>query len=340
MNFQQFKKKFEKIPVEQYPNTVEMNPLVSICVQTYNHGPYIEECLDAILSQEVNFKYEILIGEDGSSDNTRELCIEYAKKYPDKIRLFLHTVENNIKVAGSRSGRFNYLYNLYASNGNYIAVCEGDDYWTDVHKLFKQVEVMKNNNDIILVTHGASKYNSTENQRIGLISICNTEGKVAPSKIITREEGYIPTASILFDKKMVKNLPDWFETTPVLDYYLSLLALKYGSIYNMNEVMCVRRIIEQSWTSKPKNNSWYINHHRYHLNSINSYDLFSNGTFTIELNKIVNTKTKEMFFGIIKNGIFNKFNKEDFHYLLKQSQYLKIVDYFSIIKKFAVNIIK
>ena len=137
MSLEEFKSKYEKVPVEHYPTKVPEEPLVSVCVQTYQHVDYIEDCLEGILMQETSFSYEILLGEDASTDSTRNICIEYAERYPDKIRLFLHSRENNIEIGGQPTGRFNYLYNLYNANGKYIALCEGDDYWTDSLKLQK-----------------------------------------------------------------------------------------------------------------------------------------------------------------------------------------------------------
>ena len=122
MNFELFKSKFQKAPVEEYPNCVPENVVVSVCVQTYQHVDYIKEYLDGILNQKTNFDFEILLGEDASTDGTREICLKYAEKYPDKIRLFLHHRENNISVGGKPSGRFNFLYNLYTAQGKYIAL--------------------------------------------------------------------------------------------------------------------------------------------------------------------------------------------------------------------------
>src|SRR5687768_3422625 len=92
--FKNFQKSFEVRDVESHPHKVDVTPVVSVCVQTYQHAKYISKCLDGILKQETNFPFEILIGEDMSSDGTREICIEYARKYPDIIRLFLHRREN------------------------------------------------------------------------------------------------------------------------------------------------------------------------------------------------------------------------------------------------------
>lgn len=146
-NFQDFLNRYQKKEVGTYKNSVPKNQLVSICVQTYNHEAYIRECLDSLLNQEVNFEYEILLGEDASSDNTRNICIEYADKYPEKIRLFFHHRENNIKINGAPTGKFNYLYNLMSAYGTYIAICEGDDYWVEKNKLQKQVDYLQLNSD-------------------------------------------------------------------------------------------------------------------------------------------------------------------------------------------------
>src|SRR6476469_1008437 len=101
MNFDEFKEKYQKVPVDQFPNSVTEHPLVSVAVQTYQQNAYIRDCLEGILMQKTNFPFEILLGEDQSTDGAREVCIEYAKKYPDKIRLFLHRRENNLKFNGN-----------------------------------------------------------------------------------------------------------------------------------------------------------------------------------------------------------------------------------------------
>ena len=150
MNYQEFSEKYEKVPVEHYPHSVPADPVVSVGIHTYQHVEYIRECLDGILMQETDFPFEILLGEDASTDGTREICIEYADKHPDKIRLFLHSRENNIHLNGAPSGRFNFMYNLLTAKGKYIAICEGDDYWTDPLKLQKQVDFLEANTEYVL----------------------------------------------------------------------------------------------------------------------------------------------------------------------------------------------
>src|SRR6476659_4743748 len=153
MNFEEFKEKYQKVPVDLFPNHVTAHPLVSVSAQTYQQVAYIKDCLEGILMQQTNFPFEILLGEDQSTDGTREICIEYAKRYPNKFRLFLHHRENNIKVSERPTAKFNFLYNLFSARGKYIAMCEGDDYWTDPLKLQKQVDEMEANLDINICSH-------------------------------------------------------------------------------------------------------------------------------------------------------------------------------------------
>lgn len=136
-------------------------PLVSVCVVTYNHAPYIRECLDSILKQETDFPYEICVGEDESPDGTREICQEYAEKYSDKIRLFVRSREDVISINGRPTGRFNFLETIKACRGKYIAICEGDDYWHNPDKLQKQVDFME--------AHPEYSMCHTENDNLDLI---------------------------------------------------------------------------------------------------------------------------------------------------------------------------
>jgi glycosyltransferase involved in cell wall biosynthesis len=132
----------------------KIQPLVSVVVITYNHKNYIKECLDSVLMQKTDFPYEIILGEDDSTDGTREICIDYAEKYPDKIRLFLRDEKDKIYINGKKTGRFNVLECYKDSRGEYIAICEGDDYWTYSAKLQEQVGFLELNQDFGLIGHG------------------------------------------------------------------------------------------------------------------------------------------------------------------------------------------
>ena len=109
-------------------------PKASILCVTYNHAPYIRQAIDSFLMQETNFSYEIIIADDCSTDGTSAICAEYAEKYPDLVR-YLPSEKNVGGVENERRA-------IEAAQGEYIAVCEGDDYWLDNQKLQKQVEFM------------------------------------------------------------------------------------------------------------------------------------------------------------------------------------------------------
>lgn len=148
LNFCKFRETFENVKVEENPNNVLdviESPTISILLVTYQHVDYIEKAINSILTQETKYSYEIILGDDESTDGTREICLDYANKYPDKIRFFLHKRENNIRVGGSPSILFQYAYNLFSCRGKYVAMLSGDDFWTDRLKLQKQVEYLEVN---------------------------------------------------------------------------------------------------------------------------------------------------------------------------------------------------
>jgi len=119
--------------------------MVSICCITYNQEKYIAEALDGFLMQETNFNYEIIIGDDCSTDATRSIIEEYSERYPGKIQLL-----TNLKNGGATP---NILKTLSTAKGKYIAMCDGDDYWTDSRKLQMQVDFMENHPDSSICCH-------------------------------------------------------------------------------------------------------------------------------------------------------------------------------------------
>ena len=131
-------------------------PLLSVIVVTYNHAKYIRQCLDGILMQQTIFPFEIILGEDESNDDTREICKEYAARFPQKIKLLLNSREDVLYINNRPTGRANYIACLNECKGKYIAQCEGDDYWTDPLKLQQQVDFLENNDNYVVCYHDAS----------------------------------------------------------------------------------------------------------------------------------------------------------------------------------------
>ena len=208
------------------------SPKVSIWCITYNHEQYISEALDGILMQKTNFDYEIVVGEDKSRDNTRSMLLAYKEKHPDKIKLLLH--DENIGMTA------NVIATLEACTGEYIALCEGDDYWTDPLKLQKQVDFLDDNKDYSLCFHDVIKRND-ENGRQVVTSYSNNISSV-DIKDLALDSSYIFTPSVVFrsfDFKCLIN--DQFKESKVCDYFIFMYALRYGKGYMMKEVMSVYR---------------------------------------------------------------------------------------------------
>lgn len=130
-------------------------PRVSVLVPTYQHKDYIATCLESILAQQTDFPVEILVGEDGSTDGTRDVCRDVASAHPGRISLFERDRKDVIHIMGRPTGRANLIDLLRAARGEYIALCEGDDYWTDPLKLQKQVDFLDANEDHVVTYHDA-----------------------------------------------------------------------------------------------------------------------------------------------------------------------------------------
>mgnify|MGYP000882014727 CR=1 FL=1 len=144
----------EPIPINEQVWPEGTLPLVSICSITYNHEPFIRECLEGFLMQKTTFPVEIIIHDDASTDKTAEIIKEYELKYPNLFKP-IYQVENQFsKKQGSIYARFVYPKVI----GKYIALCEGDDYWIDPLKLQKQVDFLEANPEYVLTSHQYAIY--------------------------------------------------------------------------------------------------------------------------------------------------------------------------------------
>src|SRR5262245_61904643 len=120
---------------------------VSVLVMTYNHARFIRQAVDSVLMQRAGFEFEILISEDCSTDGTREIVLDYARRHPDTIRLLLSDTNlrsNAIVVRG-----------IEAARGEYVALLDGDDFWTSPDKLQRQVRFLDTHPDCSLCFHNA-----------------------------------------------------------------------------------------------------------------------------------------------------------------------------------------
>ena len=241
LSFESFRRKYQKVPIEEYPNRVleaVPEPMVSVQVSTYQHADFIRDCLDGILMQETDFPVEILIGEDESSDGTREICKEYADRHPDTIRLFLHRRENNIHIHGRPTPRFQSTYTRFKCRGKYIALCEGDDYWTDPLKLQKQVSLLESYPNL------AGSFHKTIDMEHATGQIKKTFADKTP-EIVTAENTITTSSpfhtSSFLCRRECSDVPEWATDFISGDLILFATVARHGPLAKVDEVMSVRR---------------------------------------------------------------------------------------------------
>lgn len=222
-------------------------PLVSVCVITYQHKNYIKQCIDGILSQKTDFPFEILIGEDGSVDGTREICEAYAEQYPQLIRLFCWDRHTDRSEFPGGPGRYNILHTLKEAKSAYIALCEGDDYWIDEHKLQQQVSFLQSHPDFAMSFHAVNVDDGSQIKADNLTDVRKDEFSIHD----LARGNFIHTPSVVYRNILPAEFPVFFKTAPVLDYLLHLYISQQGKIKYFPEPMAVYRVHGESyWSSK------------------------------------------------------------------------------------------
>ena len=224
---------------------------VSVIILTYNHKNFIAQAIEGALQQQTTFPYEIIIGEDESQDGTREICIEYAEKYPNLIRLFLRSRKDVIHVDNRPTGRFNLIQSLKAARGKYIAMCEGDDYWTDPCKLQKQVNFLEANPDYVLCHHDAVMIDS-DDQVIQESMVLNKQKRdLSPIGVVKNPE--FVTATVCYRNVLSKMPPEFMKVRGGDTFLFSILGLYGKARYVDNvKVSCYRRHSTGVWSSLSK----------------------------------------------------------------------------------------
>ena len=231
------------------------NVLVSICCITYNQEAYIRDALEGFVKQKTNFRYEVLIHDDASTDRTAEIIREYEEKYPDLIKPILQTVNQYSLGLTNVSGTWNFP-RAVKNGSKYIAMCEGDDYWIDEHKLQRQVDYLEAHSDCSLAFHSAKVEVQGSAVTERMMRPYQNDRMVTPEEIIDKTSGYA-TASLMFRTEMVKELPDFYNNAPIADIPLQLLAANLGYGYYMDEPMCVYRLGgAASWTTLMKQGNY------------------------------------------------------------------------------------
>lgn len=203
---------------------------VSVWMSAYNHQDYIEQCLDSVLNQKTNFEFDIVLGEDCSADRTREIVIDYKKKYPDKFKLYLP--EKNIGMMAMD------LATWRMCTGEYVALLNGDDYWTDENKLQTQVDFLESNPDAVMCFHKAKVMNETTGDSFE--SVFLESGNILPMESLLRGYSPIMTGTVMY--RNVLEIPEWFADLHCGDMPTFLLLAQKGNIKYIDRMMSVYRI--------------------------------------------------------------------------------------------------
>lgn len=264
---------------------------VSIICLTYNHEKYIKRTLESFISQKTDFKYEVLIHDDASTDGTAEIIREYEKKYPNIIKP-IYQKENQY----SQKKPIVKKYILPLIKGKYIAFCEGDDYWTRDDKLQRQFEILENDSTCIMVCHNTMRV-TVDDKEIGCMIKKASNGYLLPENLIYKTDKNPHFSSLMYRVKLLKEeRPAFFKLTTG-DNSIRYWALTKGKIYYIDEVMSAYRVnIPNSWTDRmSKNRDKRIIHTQNVINFLKQYDEYTDYTYHESVKKEMDKRQLSLF---------------------------------------------
>ena len=293
------------------------NLYFSVCMITYGHEKFIEQSIEGVLMQECNFEIELIISNDNSPDKTDEIIKKILQNHP-KSKIIKYTKhEKNLGMMP------NFTWTLKQAKGDYIALCEGDDYWTDPYKLQKQVDFMEKNKEYSICFHSVLIDDSI--QKTTYVSGLSKSVDFEEDQILLKK--IIHTVSFVFRKDLLN--VDFLENLNVfgVDRLLVLLLSEKGKLYFINDIMAVYRIHEGGISNNNHNKMFVEN---YNLKFIQQYEFFKR-RFPKQ-KKASNIKIIDHCFVLI-NYYFDNHNVKVFKYIVKVI-YLRpnlIINFFRVI---------
>lgn len=215
-------------------NSIDLTPnvKVSVAMITYNHEAFIAQAIESVLMQQTDFEFELVIGEDCSTDSTRAIVRDYGKRYPEQIRLLLP--EHNQGMIP------NFVTTMNACQGKYIAWLEGDDFWTDPCKLQKQVDFLEHHPECVLSFHNVKKFYQDHNGEPGYRNPPDQKPFLSIEDILVLNP--IAPCSVLYRNGLVGEIPPQFYDLPMVDWPLWVLLAQHGKFGYMDDVMASYRL--------------------------------------------------------------------------------------------------
>lgn len=225
---------------------MSQNMMVSVICNTYNHGPYVRDALEGFVTQQTNFPFEVLVHDDASTDNTADIIREYEAKYPEIIKPIYQT-ENQY----SQKVRIDRTFQIPRITGKYVAVCEGDDYWTDPMKLQKQVDFLESHPDYSLCACSTVWLDMTTGNAVPRAHTNVDYDVTMEDLVLQRPERSFQYATIVLRAEVFIHRPEWMRNFRVGDLPLFLHAADCGRIRMMADTMAVYRCqTAGSWTAR------------------------------------------------------------------------------------------
>lgn len=217
-------------------------PLVSICCVTYNHESFINETLDSFLNQKTDFGFEIIVGEDCSTDKTLDILREYEKNYPNIVRLI--TSDTNV------GGGENWCRTIDSARGEYIAYCDGDDYYMDSNKLSSAVDVFEQDKQVtFLFTPALQTYEDGRDSKVRNRYSKSIIDEIDLDWVLVKGGAFYPTSTIVFKSDVTRDRPFWFYKHCTGDYPLAILAIVKGKIAYLDDISAIYRVHSNSMTN-------------------------------------------------------------------------------------------
>ncbi len=221
------------------PSMLVKEPLVSVHMITYNHGRYLRDAIESVIHQQTGFPFELIVGEDCSTDETRRVALDLQRRYPTTIRV-VHS-ESNV------GARANSERVLTKARGKYVAFCEGDDYWHNLFKLQKQVSFLEQHPDYVLVHSGFRvQIGQTIVSGAGMVPVTVPSGDVFETLM---EANFIATCTVCMRRDVAADyFASQFRTERYLmdDYPHWLFASRQGAIGYIDEPLATYRCIAGS----------------------------------------------------------------------------------------------
>ena len=233
------------------------NPLVSVFIITYNQEKTIAQTIEGILMQKGNFSLELIIGEDASQDQTQQICLDYQKQYPEKIKLLLQDSNQGLVK--------NYIDTLQLCKGKFIGVCAGDDYWIDKYKIKKQLHFFAQHPDYGVVSTGGYRLLVNKNKFVAGIAPLNPEPSGEIFNLTHRGGVYAMPLSLLFKAELLQYIDfDEFinRNFSVEDVPMQAIMAKHTKFGHIPDLCCVYRVYRQSLTFTNLGSPRYISYHQ------------------------------------------------------------------------------